>query len=314
VTTDVVDVCTCGECVENCGLQHAAALEAQTSHPLAQAILAEAVARGVVVPSAQDVTLLGGRGLEGIVNGELVTVASHAHFDELVPHEPSMCQLADELAAQGKTVIMVQHDDKLCALIGAADGPRGSSRSVIADLKALSLHTVMLTGDNATVAQEVGRQVGVDEVRAGLLPEDKLSAIESLTEKHGGVAMVGDGVNDAPALAQAEVGIAMGGAGSAQAMETADVVLMGDDLSQLPFIVRLSRRTRRIVTHRVGAGHQGCHLRSGGNRRGDTLDGYRRRCGGIAGCDSKRHAASALETRVTRGDCGRENWPDGVNE
>jgi len=251
VTTDVLDVCTCGECVENCGLQHAAALEAQASHPLAQAILAEAVARGVVVPSAQDVTLLGGRGLEGIVNGELVTVASHAHFDEFVPHEPSMCQLADELAAQGKTVIMVQHDDKLCALIGAADGPRASSRPVLADLKSWSLHTVMLTGDNATVAQEVGRQVGVDEVRAGLLPEDKLSAIEALTEEYGVVAMVGDGVNDAPALAQAEVGIAMGGAGSAQAMETADVVLMGDDLSQIPFIVRLSRRTRRVVTANI---------------------------------------------------------------
>jgi Cd2+/Zn2+-exporting ATPase len=251
VTTDVVDVCTCGECVENCGLQHAAALEAQASHPLAQAILAEAVARGVVVPSAQGVTLLGGRGLEGIVNGEMVTVASHAHFDEFVPHEPSKCQLADELAAQGKTVIMVQHDDELCALIGAADAPRPSSRAVIADLKARSLYTIMLTGDNATVAQEVGRQVGLDEVRAGLLPEDKLSAIEALTEEHGGVAMVGDGVNDAPALAQAAVGIAMGGAGSAQAMETADVVLMGDDLSQLPFIVRLSHRTRRVITANI---------------------------------------------------------------
>jgi P-type E1-E2 ATPase len=151
VATDVVEVCTCGECPEDCGLQHAAALEAQSSHPLAQALLEEAQARGVVVPSAQDVTILGGRGVEGTVNGARVTVASHAHFDEYIPHQPSVCRLADELAAQGKTVIMVRHDDEVCALFGVADTPRPSSRQAIADLKARGMHTVMLTGDNPTV-------------------------------------------------------------------------------------------------------------------------------------------------------------------
>jgi len=252
VITDVADVCTCGECPEDCGLQHAAALEVQSSHPLAQALLAEAAARGLTVPRAQEVTVLSGRGMEGVVNGAQVTVASHAHFDEYFAHPESVCQLADELAAQGKTIIMVRHDDEVCALFAVADTLRPKSRQSLADLKAHGgIHTVMLTGDNPTVAEAIARQVGVDEVRAGLLPEEKVAAVATLAEKYGDVAMVGDGVNDAPALAQADVGIAMGGAGSAQAMETADVVLMGDDLAQLPFIVRLSRQTRRIVTANI---------------------------------------------------------------
>ena len=252
VITDVVDVCTCGQCLEDCGLQHAAAVEVQSSHPLAQALLAEAAARGLTVPRAQEVTVLGGRGMEGVVNGAQVTVASHAHFDEYFAHPESVCQLADELAAQGKTIIMVRHDDEVCALFAVADTPRPNSRQALADLKAHGgIHTVMLTGDNPTVAEAIARQVGVDEVRAGLMPEEKVAAVATLAEKYGDVAMVGDGVNDAPALAQADVGIAMGGAGSAQAMETADVVLMGDDLAQLPFIVRLSRQTRRIVTANI---------------------------------------------------------------
>ena len=251
VITDVVDVCTCGECPENCGLEHAASLEAQSSHPLARALLAEAKAREVAVQPAQNVTLLSGRGMEGTVNGAQVTVASHAHFDEYVPHETSVCRQADELAAQGKTVILVRHDDEVCMIFGAADMPRPNSFQVIADLKTKGMHTIMLTGDSSTVAAEIARQVGVDEVRAGLLPEEKVSAVAELKEKHQTVAMVGDGVNDAPALAQADVGIAMGGAGSAQAMETADVVLMGDDLTQLPFIVWLSRKTNRIVTANI---------------------------------------------------------------
>ncbi|MDH4136348.1 MAG: cation-translocating P-type ATPase [Anaerolineae bacterium] len=251
VVTDVVDACICGECPEDCGLQHAASLEAQSSHPLARALLAEAEARGIAATGAQGVTLLSGRGVEGTVNGEQVTVASHAHFDEYFPHQASVCQQADELATQGKTVIMVRHDDEVCALFGVADMPRPTSRQAITDLKARGLHTIMLTGDNPTVAAEIGRQVGVDEVRAGLLPEEKVSAVAALAEEYQTVAMVGDGVNDAPALAQADVGIAMGGAGTAQAMETADVVLMGDDLAQLPFIVGLSRKTRGIVTANI---------------------------------------------------------------
>ncbi|MBC7250615.1 MAG: cadmium-translocating P-type ATPase [Anaerolineae bacterium] len=251
MTTDVISVCTCGACPQDCGLQHAAALEAQSSHPLARALIAEAAARGVVAPPAQDVTVLGGRGLEGTVNGSRVTVASHAHFDEYIPHQDFICQQADALAAQGKTVIMVRHDDEVCALFAVADTPRTNSRHALDQLRAKGIRTIMLTGDNQTVADEIAQQIGMDEVRAGLLPEEKVAAVKELAEKYGIVAMVGDGVNDAPALAQADVGIAMGGAGSAQAMETADVVLMGDDLTQLPFIVELSRKTRNTITANI---------------------------------------------------------------
>jgi Cd2+/Zn2+-exporting ATPase len=251
LVTDVIDVCTCGECGEDCGLRHAAALEMQSSHPLAQALLAEAQARQVAVPHAESVTLLSGRGVEGTVDGRQVTVASHTHFDARFPHPASTCERADELAAAGKSVIMVRHDGEVCAVFGVADTPRPTSRRVVAELKARGIHTALLTGDGQTAAAEIGRQVGIDEVHAGLLPEDKVSAVAALKESYRAVAMVGDGVNDAPALAEADVGIAMGGAGSAQAMETADVVLMGDDLRQLPFVVWLSGRTRAIVTANI---------------------------------------------------------------
>jgi Cd2+/Zn2+-exporting ATPase len=247
ITTDVLDVCTCGRCPEHCGLQHAASLEAQSSHPLARALIEAAQERLVPLSPAEGVVVLAGRGVEGVVNGSAVTVASHAHFDEYFPHDPDVCRQAEELAAQGKTVILVRHDDQVCGLFAVADTSRTTSRDVIAALRDAKMHTVMLTGDGAAVAAEIGRQVGVDQVLAELLPADKMSAISELARDGRAVAMVGDGVNDAPALAQADVGIAMGGAGSAQAMETADVVLMADDLTQLPFVLKLSRRTRATI-------------------------------------------------------------------
>jgi Cd2+/Zn2+-exporting ATPase len=247
VTTDVVDVCTCGECPENCGLQHAASLEAQSSHPLARALLEAAEERLVPLSQAEEVIVLAGRGVEGIVNGSEVTVASHAHFDEYFPHAPDICERAEALAAEGKTVILVRHDDQVCGLFAVADTSRATSREVVAELQGEGMETLMLTGDAGPVAAEIGRQVGVDRVLAELLPAEKMEAVAELARDGRMVAMVGDGVNDAPALAQADVGIAMGGAGSAQAMETADVVLMGDDLTQLPFVLRLSRRTRRTI-------------------------------------------------------------------
>ena len=251
VTTDVLNVCADVNCKN--GLQYAAALEAQSSHPLARALVTEAQTKQVAVPLAQDVSILSGRGVTGQVNGARMTVASHAYFDIEVPHSEAICAEAERLSAQGKTVMMLSHGDALgnpniCSVFAVADTARSTSRQVIADLKTLGdIRTVMLTGDSRPVAESIAAQAGVDDVRAGLLPEDKVAAIQTLGEDGHLVAMVGDGVNDAPALAQASVGIAMGGAGSAQAMETADVVLMGDDLRQLPFIVTLSRRARRII-------------------------------------------------------------------
>ena len=247
VTTDVLDVCADTSHSHN-GLQYAAALEAQSAHPLARALVAEAQARGISLPPAKDVAILSGRGVTGRVNGRRVTVGSHAYFDTAVPHSGQICRAAERLAGAGKTVVLVSHGEQVCSIFGVADTPRPESRAALAELRALgNVHTLMLTGDGPVVARAIGRQVGVEDVRAGLLPEAKVAAIRELAAGETGVAMVGDGVNDAPALAQATVGIAMGGAGSAQAMESADVVLMGDDLRQLPYVARLSRRTRRTI-------------------------------------------------------------------
>lgn len=246
--TDVINVCECGTCDDTCGLYHAAAVEAQSTHPLARALVERAEIQEIIVPVAEHVSELAGRGIEGTVNGAHVTVASHEHFDEQIAHPLEVCELANQLSEQGKTPILVRHDDEVCALFGIADVPRANSREVLETLHTRAgMHTVMLTGDHHAVATEIGRQIGIDEVRASLLPEEKMMAIAQLGAQGGMVAMVGDGINDAPALARADVGIAMGAAGSDQAMETADVVLMGDDLGQLPFLVRLSRKTKATI-------------------------------------------------------------------
>jgi len=294
VTTDVIGVCDCGECLEDCGLQHAAALEVHSSHPLAQALLAEAEARQVAVSPAQDVALLSGPGIEGIVNRAKVTVSRHAHFDEHFPHRESVCRLAEEMSAQGRTVIMVRHDDEVRTVFGVADAPRASSRQALAGLKAhWRIHTVMLTGDNPTVAAEITCQAGADEFHAGLLPEEKVDAITKLTKEYQAVAMVGDGVNDAPALAQAEVGIAMGGAGSAQAMETADVVLMGgSDSTALHRVAQPQDENHCDVQYRLCPSRQGGHLRPGSSGPGYVVDGDCSRCRRVGSSYPQWYAAA----------------------
>ncbi len=246
VTTDVLDVCL-DTSHEHQGLQYAAAVETQSSHPLARAVVGEAQAQCLAVLPSEEVNVLSGRGVTGRVNGHQVTVASHPYFDAAVPHAEEVCDRADRLAAEGKTVMLVCHDEQICSVVAVADTPRPESADVVAALRELGVRTVMLTGDGRVVAASIGEQVGIDEVRAELLPEEKVTAVRELASGGRTVAMVGDGINDAPALAQAAVGIAMGGAGSDQAMETADVVLMGDDLHQLPFILRLSRRTQGTI-------------------------------------------------------------------
>ena len=247
VTTDVLNVCEDLSHTHE-GLEYAAAVEAQSAHPLARALCAAAEAQSLPVVPAEGVTTLVGQGVTGRVNGQQVTVASHPYFDKAVPHGEPVCQEANRLAAEGKTVILVCHGENVCSVFGVADTPRPESRQALDELRAMGgVRTVMLTGDGAEAAQEIARQMGMDEVRAGLLPQGKVAALHELASHGDMVAMVGDGVNDAPALAQAAVGIAMGGAGSGQAMETADVVLMGDDLRQLPAVVQLSRCTSRVI-------------------------------------------------------------------
>jgi len=249
-TTDVLDVCddpTCGN-----GLQFAAAVEAHTVHPLARALVAEAEANKIAVLPAEEASILKGHGVTGLLDQKRVTVASHPYFDARVPHSNAICQEADRLTAEGKTVMLVCHDDTICSIFAVADKTRVTSQEAIGELKLLGqIHTVMLTGDNEVVAKAIGSEVGIEDVRAGLLPEEKVAAVRALKTGDNVVAMVGDGVNDVPAMAQADIGIAMGGAGTAQAMETADVVLMGEDLSQLPFAVRLSRHTQWVINGNI---------------------------------------------------------------
>jgi Cd2+/Zn2+-exporting ATPase len=251
----VPDAWRCPACDDMLAL--AAAVERRSEHPLAKAILAEANARQLThaYPAAESIQSLAGQGVQGFSNGSRILVGSHDLFharDDALDRELH----ADIQTAmdEGQTVMLVGKDDSLLGFVSVADTARPTSAEALRQLKAVDphIHTVMLTGDNPTVAGKVAASLGsLDEVRAGLLPEDKLNAVRALQAQHGLVVMVGDGVNDAPALAAADVGIAMGGAGTAQAMETAHVVLMQDDLTHLPETVRTARKTQMIIKQNI---------------------------------------------------------------
>ena len=230
-------------------LSVAAAVERQSQHPLAQAVARAASARRVTLSDAGPLKSITARGVQAEVKGELVEIGSTRLWtDQQVPIPVVINLTVDRLQQAGRSVMIVKHGLRWLGVIGLSDQPRPEARAVVLTLRALSLDPlVMLTGDNAGVANAVGRDLGIDDVKAGLLPEDKVTAIRGLLKDVGRLAMVGDGVNDAPALAEATVGIAMGGAGTAVALETADVALMGDDLATLPFAVGLSRQATRII-------------------------------------------------------------------
>jgi Cd2+/Zn2+-exporting ATPase len=229
------------------------ALERHSTHPLAQAIAAEAEKRRVqdCYPAAANLNTRGGRGLEGVVNGQLMTIGSLRLFEEEHQIPPEVHQWVDQAESEGKTAMLLCDGDHVRGFIAVADTLRDDSQTVIRQLNDMHKHTVMLTGDNATVAAVVARKVGLDDVRSNLLPGDKQAAIAAMRDQYGSVAMVGDGINDAPALAAADLGIAMGGSGSAQAMETADVVLMADDIDKLPFAVKLSGFANRLIRQNI---------------------------------------------------------------
>lgn len=228
----------------------ASAVERHSEHPLAGAIVRASQARGVQhrYAAAGSVTALAGKGVSGQVNGRDVLIGSHAYFDRAIPHPAEVCAAVDTAALQGYTPMLVSDGQAYTGYITVADVPRAGIRQTLAALRREGIeHLIMLTGDNAAAAQSIAGQVGMTDVRANLLPEHKVDAARALLAEFGAVAMVGDGINDAPALATASVGIAMGGAGSEAAMETADVVLMGDDLEKLPFLVRLAKITMRVI-------------------------------------------------------------------
>ena len=240
-------------CCEACDelIALAAAVERRSEHPLAGAVVAEATARGVQerYPAGEQVVALSGHGITGRVNGRAVTVGSHAYFEDDATHDPYHAHIADA-DADGLTTMLVSEGDQYRGYIALADTIRPGGREAMAELSSMGLRPlVMLTGDHAATAERIGAEVGLTDVRAGLLPADKVAAVESLRAEHGRVAMVGDGINDTPALAAASVGLAMGR--TAQALETADVVMLGDDLRQLPFAVRLARSAMNTVRFNV---------------------------------------------------------------
>jgi len=228
-------------------LTTAATLESHSAHPLAQAVMAEAKARGLTWGDPEKVEAITGKGLRGEVDGQMVTIGNLRLFEnEAIPEV--IQQQMRRLQAEGKTIMLIQMDSQFLGVLGLADTPREGTREMLDHLHRLGIRkTIMLTGDNEIVGQAIAQAVGLDEVRSGLLPEDKVKAMEELAQSYGQVAMVGDGVNDAPAMARATVGIAMGGAGTDVALETADVALMADDLSKLPFAVALSRASKDVI-------------------------------------------------------------------
>jgi Cd2+/Zn2+-exporting ATPase len=229
-------------------LSMAAAVEARSQHPIAAAIVARAEQEGVATPSATGFKASHGLGAEAVVAGSHVLVGNARYFRERGFDLGSVQSLIGDHAARGRTAAVVAADSRIVGLIVLADTPRESARDVIDLLRAAGVsHTALLTGDHAGAARSLAESVGVEDVRAGLLPAEKVAAVRQLREQWGQVGMVGDGVNDAPALATSDVGIAMGAVGSDAALETADVALMGDELARLPFAMRLSRAVVRTV-------------------------------------------------------------------
>jgi Cd2+/Zn2+-exporting ATPase len=234
-------------------LSVAAALERYSTHPLARAVTDAAIARQLPQLAAAEVETLPGRGLRGRVAARHITVGSHAMLHSDQPETADLCRLVEGAEASGYTTVLVGENERLHGYMAISDPPRQHSRAALAALKQTGIQkTVMLTGDNATVAHAMGHSLGIDEIQAGLLPEDKVAAVRRLVELNGDtVAMVGDGVNDAPALAAASVGIAMGAGGTAQALETADVALMTDELTRLPQAIRLGQRAGAVIRFNI---------------------------------------------------------------
>ncbi len=233
-------------------LSRAGALESNSNHPLARAVVAEAQARGLSLPPADRFEAIPGAGATGFINAKRYWLGSHRYLEQRGQETPQVHQQLELMQQAGRTVVVIGNDDHVCGFITLADTIREETKTSLAELHDLGVeHLVMLTGDNEGTAKAIARQAGIDEVHAELLPDDKVAAVERLVDRHDSVAMIGDGVNDAPALARASLGIAMGAIGSDAAIETADIALISDDLSKLPWLIRHSRRTLRIIRQNI---------------------------------------------------------------
>jgi Cd2+/Zn2+-exporting ATPase len=231
----------------------AGSLATRSEHPIARAIVRHAGDSGVALMPASNVEALPGRGTYGVVGHRPVVLGSHRLMEERGLCGPAVDSALATLAERGRTTVVVAADGRAAGVIGVADEVREAARDTVALLAQYGIERViLLTGDHAAAARSIADAVGITDVRADLLPEQKLDAVEELRRRHGALAMVGDGVNDAPALAAADVGIAMGVAGSDAALETADVALMADELAKIPYAVRLSRATARNIRVNIG--------------------------------------------------------------
>ncbi len=235
-------------------LQIAAAVEQKSEHPLAQAVVRAAVQRDITIPAVGEFESLTGQGVWATVDARPIFVGNLRHLS--AHNEAAAIQHVTALQSEGKTAVVVVErlEEKLCVLgvIGIADVLRENVAEIIQHIHNAGVpNVVMLTGDNERVAKHVGKLAGIAEIHADLMPADKLRLLKELREKYGAVAMVGDGVNDAPALATADLGIAMGAAGTDVALESADVILMSDDLSNIPYLIALSHATRRTLVQNL---------------------------------------------------------------
>jgi Cd2+/Zn2+-exporting ATPase len=250
VVTDILPV---NRSSKNSVLVVAASLEAKSSHPIASAITELASKQGVELQGISELKTIPGLGVEGTVGGERYLVGSVNMFlDRRVPY-PELT--VTELQEAGKTTILVAHSNpkETIGIIALADNIRPEAIQAVRELRRLGIETVMISGDNDYTAAAIAGKVGIDHFHSQLLPEDKVEEVETLTKKYGHVAMVGDGINDAPALAKANVGIAMGAIGTDVALETADVALMHDDVSKVSYLVSLGRKTMRVVKQNIWA-------------------------------------------------------------
>jgi len=245
--TDIIGMngCSVGEV-----LSIAASLESRSEHPIAKAIMNKAASDGAGLKEISSFRSMKGKGLQGAINGITYYAGAKNLFDELSIRVPD--DLA-RLETEGKTSIVISNNDTVVGVIALADRIRDKAPGIITELRKLHIRTEMLTGDNREVALSLAKQTGIDEYYADLLPEDKVGVVEKLARRYGSVAMVGDGVNDAPSLAAANVGIAMGTAGSDVAIETADIALMHDDLSKITYLINLSKKTMLVVRQNIAA-------------------------------------------------------------
>jgi Cd2+/Zn2+-exporting ATPase len=233
-------------------LQIAAGIEAQSHHPLARAIMEACNERRIAGRAVSNYSEIHGKGSTCVIGDRAYWLGSHRYLEERGEETPAIHSRLEELSSKGNSVVVIGNAQEVIGMISLADSVRPASRLTVQGLRHAGIeHIVMLTGDNRPTALAIAKETGIDEVQAELLPEDKVTAIQKLVSRYGTVAMIGDGVNDAPAMARATVGIAMGAAGSDAAIEAADIALMSDDLSRLPWLIRHSKRTLSIIRQNI---------------------------------------------------------------